>query len=360
MKLQATVEVELPFAFARLHIGQKDGRDFSQLSFPAQGVMNNDCDATTITDRCVDILCLLNGEECRIHLEKERNTWSGTLRMDKAGIDAALSPVQCSDDPGFLPAHSEIPAANRDWLRAHSDYDDAPCHGCLEFELENAQVQAALAERGIRAPGAHTFAAACDIMRQICAQYHHDGMNYTHDRVNRGTIAQLRYAEAQGNYTNCRGMAIILSGALRAFGFRAGYVECRHSADDSELHVVCEVYIEELGRSVLLDPSHNLYYSLGSTPLSLVGLRQAICAGKEAEIAINADSSHNGETVEPLELLAYMSKNLAYLCRCIRSDETGEMTGENTLALCPRDLLAEVYPPESRHTCSLREFYSVF
>lgn len=359
MKLQATLEAKLPFAFARLHIGQKDGRDLSQISFLDQGIMNIDCDATTITDRCVDILLLLNGEECRIHLEKEQNVWTGTLRMDKAGIDAALSPVQCSDESGFLPAHAEIPEANRGWLRAHSDYDDAPCPGCLEFELGDAQVLAALAERGIHAPDAHTFAAACDVMRQLCARYHHDGMNYTHDRVNRGTIAQMRHAEAQGNYTNCRGMAIILSGVLRAFGFRAGFVECRHSADDSELHVVCEVYIEELGRSVLLDPSHNLYYSLGGAPLSLIELRRVICAGREAEVTINADSSHNGEAEDPLELLAYMSKNLAYLCRCIRSDEVGEMTGENTLALCPRDRLAEEYPPKSRHTCNIREFYSV-
>lgn len=359
MKLQATLEVNFPFSFARLHIGQKDGQDFSQISFPDQGCMNNDCESTTITDRCVDIMLLLNNEECRIHLEKEQNVWSGTLRLDKAGIDASLTPVQCSDDPGFLPAHSEIPEKNRSWLRAHSDYSDAPCPACLEFVLADAQVLAALAERGIRAPGGQTFAAACDVMRQICAQYHHDGVNYTHDRVNHGTVAQMRHAEAQGNFTNCRGMAIILAGALRAFGFRAGYVECRHSADDPELHVVCEAYAEDLGRFILLDPSHNLYYSLGGAPLSLLELRQAICAGKEAEITINADSSHNGEVEDPLNLLAYMSKNLAYLCRCIRSDEAGEMTEGNTLALCPRDLLAEAYPPKSRHTCSIRAFYSV-
>lgn len=359
MKLQATLEADLQFSLARLHIGQKDGQDFSQISFPEQGTMNNDCESTTITDRCADIMLLLNDEACCIHLEKEQDTWSGTLRMDKAGLNFAFTPVQCSDVPGFMPAHSEIPERNRSWLRAHSDYSDTPCPGCLEFELGDAPVLVALAERGIHAPGAHTFAVACDVMRQISTHYHHDGMNYTHDRVNRGTIAQMRHAEAQENYTNCRGMAIILAGALRAFGFRAGYVECRHSADDPELHVVCEVYAEDLGRFILLDPSHNLYYALDGAPLSLFELRQAICAGKEDAITINSDSSHNGETETPLVLLAYMSKNLAYLCRCIRSDEASEMTADNTLALCPRDLLAEEYPPMSRHTCSIREFYSV-
>lgn len=98
-------------------------------------------------------------------------------------------------------------------------------------------------------------------------------------------------------------MAMILSGVLRAYGFQANVVEC-HSDDvnSPKIHVVCEVFCEDLNKTVLLDPSNNLIYYLNSQPLSLIELREAIINDQSEKITLNEDSSHNGEDVSIISL----------------------------------------------------------
>ena len=360
MKLHGLLETDFQFAFARIHFGEKDGKDFSQISFPNLGGMNNDADSTTISENCVDIVFILNGMPCIIHLEKKSGEWSGTLRLDSISLKVDLQITQISDDPGFREAYEIIPEENVARLQAHMEYDRVACDGILRHELGNAEVLAFVQQRGIPVYEDHSFASACDLMRRISQIYHHDGINATHDQEHSGTIAQMRFAEAHNGQTNCRGIAIILSGVLRANGFVANVVECWPSKEDaSDIHVVCEVFAEDLGKMVLLDPSNNLIYFIGDTPLSLIELRQAICENREDDISINVEATHNGEEITKIGMLAYMSKNLMLLRKAIISDEKTEITRDNSVSLVSRDLLELRYPASAQFTCNIQEFYTV-
>ena len=37
--------------------------------------------------------------------------------------------------------------------------------------------------------------------KKVAELYHHDGANYSHDKENIGTIAQIEFAQKQNNYT---------------------------------------------------------------------------------------------------------------------------------------------------------------
>lgn len=359
MKMQGLFETDFKFAFARIHLGEKNGSDFSQISFPNLGSMNNDSETTVITERCADIIFILNGMPCKIHLEKAGDDWSGSLTLDSISLNVALEVTQISSDPGFTDTYEMIPEINVARLKEHMDYDDHGCDGLLEYEFHNQEVLDFIRGKGICSSGNLDFATARSLMRQVSALYHHDGVNAVHDRENQGTIAQIRFAEAHNNFTNCRGMAIILAGVLRAYGFRANVVECWPEKNDtSDIHVVCEVFAEDLNKTVLLDPSSNLIYFLGETPLSLMELRQAICEQREFEISINTDASYNGEEVTKTGKLAYMSKNLMFLRKSLKSDEQTDFEETDTICLTSRDLLEDRYPASAYFTCNIQEFYS--
>lgn len=344
MKMEGILRTELPFALIEVHFGEKDGRDFGQMSFPTSGLMNGDVDEITITGTSVEVMVNLNGMPLHLCFVKTNDAWSGHMKLESLSMESELEVTQVSDAPGFAEEHIIIPPDNIENLKVHNSYKsgDFDGHSVLYYELGNQEVLQYINSKGISVPGNHAldFATAKALMGQVCDRIHQDGVNYVHDRKNKGTIAQMEFALAQGGMTNCRGIAIILSGVLRAYGFKSNYVECWPCASGTpDIHVVCEVYCEDIRKTVLLDPSSNLIYYLNGVPLSLIELKEALCQGKADEISINDDTSRQDEVVSKTAMLAYISKNLIFLCKCLHSDETSEMDDENTLCLVPLDLI---------------------
>ncbi len=359
MKVKGIIETDLGIFLAHIHVGQRDGKDFGQISLPMLGDMNGELDKIEITDSSLDILIDVNGFPMKIFLEDSENGWVGKTVLETISFEKELTGTWISQEPDFREKYYKIPDANIENLWLYNSYENKPCDAMLTYELENQEVLAYLKKKGIDASNHRDINTVKLLMGQLCQQIHQDGTNYCHDRKNRGTIAQMEFAYHQNSKTNCRGIAIILCGILRAYGFRTNYVECWPVPEDnSYLHVVCEVFCEDLGKTVMVDPSSNLMYYLEGKPLSLMELKQAFCDGKGEEITINEDAHRGGEQIPVMQMLAYMSKNLVTLCKCVHSCEDKEMSGENCLCLLPVGLTDARMDEGSILTNNVQQFYA--
>lgn len=360
MKLKGIVETNFGFAEAKLCFGEYKGNDCVQISFPVLGDMNNETKNAVITATTVDCVFEINEMPTDIHIEKEDGKWQGFIDVKAIEYKYSLEITYVAEEPEFGEHTFVIPEENVRKLNEHNDFTNEACEGIMKYELNNPEVLSYVKGMGIDVENHHDFATICALMKKTSEIIHHDGVHYNHDSENIGTIAQIKHAEKQGNYTNCRGISIILAGVLRAYGFVANVVECWPAkSDDMEIHVVCEVYAEDDDKYVLLDVSNNLIYFRDGKPLSLVELREAITKGETDKLTANEDFSHNGNAVSLMELFAYMSKNVMCFRKSILSDETHEMDNENSIALVSKDLLDLDYPKSTLYTCNVQEFYTV-
>lgn len=362
MKIEGILQTELPFALIEVQFGEKSGQDYGQISFPVLGDMNNDVDSITVTETSVDILFNLNEMPLHLFFEKSDNKWSGNMKLESLSLESALDVIQTGNVPCFSEHHNIIPPANIENLKRHNSYEteNISIDSVFYYELGNQEVLQYINSKGISVTCNRDFSTAKVLMEKLCKRIHQDGVNYVHDSINRGTIAQMEFALAHNGMTNCRGIAIILSGILRAYGFKANYVECwSDESDTSDIHVVCEVYCEDLDKTVLMDPSSNLIYYLNEIPLSLIELKDALCRGKADEIYINEDATRKDGNVSKTEMLAYMSKNLIFLCKCIHSDESSEMDDDNSICLVPLDLHDNETRKASICTSNISMFYKI-
>lgn len=359
MHLQGILEGSLQILYAQIHFGKKGEKDFAQLSFPTLGDMNNDVKFVSINEYSIDIIFDLNGFDMKIRLENKDDKWTGKLDLDTIDIHADLELDYISDTPDFKEHHYVMNEANVKLLKENHTYDLYEADNIFTYELNNIDVLNYIKSIGIDIDNHHDFDTVCKLMKKTSEIIHHDGVNYCHDRKNRGTIAQIKFANQQNGYTNCRGLAIIMHGVLRAYGFKANLIECwpSQSEEPSDIHVVCEVYIDDLNKMVLIDPSNNLIYYKQGIPVNLYELRSIIVNDEIDSLTINEDATHNGEEVDLIQMVSYMSKNLVFLNKSIHSNETLELHENNSICLSPKTLINQSYPEASTYTSNIAQFY---
>lgn len=359
MYMQGILEGDMQILFTRVHFGKKDGKDFAQLSFPNLGDMNNEVKNVNIEENEMNILFDLNGFDTNINIQKKEDKWFGTMDLDSINFHVDFELEYISDQPDFQEHHYVMNEKNVNLLKENNEYDSYECESIFKYELNNVEVLTYIKKLGIDIENHHDYATICKLMKKTCEIIRHDGVNYCHDCENRGTIAQIEYALKQNSYTNCRGLAIIMHGVLRAYGFKANLVECwPDQSDSSDIHVVCEVYADDLKKTILLDPSNNLIYYKNGVPLNLFELRTIIVNDEIETLTINEDAAHNNEKVDLIQMLSYMSKNLVYLNKGINSNETLEL-GENSICLTSNNLINQIHPKlkASVYTSNVKQFY---
>lgn len=339
MKTQGTYETDLGIGKGWIHLGQKDGQPFSQLSFIDIGDMNNDCETTQIDGQKVNITVLLNGMPSSIQLDLAAG--NGSFDVPSIHFHKDLQWKQVSELAGLADHHVVVPEPNIRALQAHQEYTDEPVEGQLHYALCDSQVLDYAKKVGIEMAEPHRgFAGCLAVMDSLCHLIQQDGVNYTHDQEHCGTVAQIEYALQHNHHTNCRGIAMILAGLLRACGYRASAVECRPIHGD--VHVVCEAFVEELAKWVMLDPTNDLVFYRDQTPLSLIELRHALI--DHADLHINENANRKGEGLDMMALLAFMSNKLFYFVKAIDSCEDKDLVGDNTICLTAKDLIDEHCP----------------
>ena len=335
MKKQGIYQTDLGIGNGWIHFGSKDGAPFSQLSFIDIGDMNNDCEKTEIDGTHMEITVMLNHMPSKIQIDME--TEKGCFDVFSIGFHKDLKLQLIGDTPDFKKHHIVVPEKNIQQLQAHQEYTNEPAENQLHFVLDDPEVLCYAKKHGIDVENHHDLTSCLAIMDRLCQVIQQDGVNYTHDKDNCGTIAQMEYAFAHNHHTNCRGIAMILAGILRAYGYRASAVECRPLAGD--VHVVCEVYLENLHKWAMLDPTNNLVYYRETTPLSLMELRKAMI--EHAQLSCNENAGKNGEKADVMSLLAFMSNKLFYFVKAIDSCEDKTICNENAICLTSKDLICE-------------------
>lgn len=137
MKLKGIIETDFRFALVQIAFGEKDGKDFGQVSFPIMGDMHNDVDEAKLTDTTADFIFDINGMPSNIHLEKNNDQWQGTFEMKSISLKLDLTIKQISDEPDFAEHAYIIPQINIEKLRQHNEYINEPCKEILKYELDN-------------------------------------------------------------------------------------------------------------------------------------------------------------------------------------------------------------------------------
>lgn len=326
-----TYSGRLAFVDAEIYIGELNEEMHVEVSCCNIGSMHEKAKVEMIDETTVKFFLDMNNMDCPVHLECKGDELIGSLKINDDEIPLSFKKI--SNYYEFSEPYFIIPENCIELLRQNHSYEEKHKSIDLEYELNNPEVLRYLHEIGIETENKQNFDTVKELLRQLCMKIHHDGVNYTHGKEH-GTIAQLKHALTNNSYTNCRGMAIIFSGILRAYGFKSSYITCLpYAENDQECHVVCEVYIEEFKKFVFIDPSNEVYFMKDDVVLNLLELRQ--CIQNNEVVAYCQNASHNGEKFELMAYLGYFSKNIFRFLKCINNCEDKESTKNNSICLVP-------------------------
>lgn len=149
------------------------------------------------------------------------------------------------------------------------------------------------------------FAKAINLMRWLSSHIYYKG-NFN-EPIAHNSLELLNYAYDKGALygINCVALATILSECLLAIGLKARRVflmPC--SPYDGDFHAVTHVYIREMDKWVMFDPTFNIYFSNKQGEyLSILDLRSYLA---NQELVIFNDKAKDKENLE------YFAKNLFY------------------------------------------------
>lgn len=153
------------------------------------------------------------------------------------------------------------------------------------------------------------FDKAINLLNWISSNVYHYG-NYD-NHVTNTAMELLEYAFGKGEKygINCRSLSLALTECLLAIGIKARTIYIMpFSPYDFDNHVVCEAWICELDKWVMLDPTNNLYATFNNVPLNILELR-GLLANQE-EVIYNIEANYNGTPINKDEISTYYAKDL--------------------------------------------------
>lgn len=121
----------------------------------------------------------------------------------------------------------------------------------------------------------------------------------------------------------CFNLAIALSEAYLSLGFKSKYVRCRPmNYEDNHCHVVVQVYLKNLKKWIMMDPSFNSYVmDSNKNILNLQEIRDALIKGEE--LLVSDEINLNGQVFKKEKYIDYISKNIFRF-------ETTQISGYNS------------------------------
>lgn len=153
---------------------------------------------------------------------------------------------------------------------------------------------------------ADTWTKALAIGKFVASNIPHDNQAEYPEHVN--AIGLWEYTRDVAPAFNCRLHSILSFELMLAAGLDARYVTCLpEDENDSDCHVVNEVWLPEMGKWAMIDTdSGGYYYSDGNgVPLSLKEIRDRYISGEEMILYPRFKESGKNN----VDHLAYMSKN---------------------------------------------------
>ena len=156
------------------------------------------------------------------------------------------------------------------------------------------------------APDADTWSKALAIGKFVSSNIPHDNQKEWPESVN--AIGLWEYTKNVAPAFNCRLHSLLTFELFLAAGLDAKYITCMpEDNDDSDCHVVNEVWLPELDKWAMIDTDMGGHYisDLEGIPLSLKEIRERFISGKEMMLY---PKFRNGRTKKDW-YYAYMAKN---------------------------------------------------
>lgn len=179
------------------------------------------------------------------------------------------------------------------------------------------------------------FEKAINILNWISSNIYHYGSYDNH--VTNTALELLKYAFGNGekNGINCRSLSIALTECLLAIGIKARTVYIMpFSPYDFDNHVVCEAWIAEFNKWVMLDPTYNLYVTYNNIPLNILELRGLLA--QQEEVIFNKEANYNGTPIDKKEILTYYAKDLfSFMIYDIQGSNAEAMAGIKLINIAP-------------------------
>lgn len=179
------------------------------------------------------------------------------------------------------------------------------------------------------------FDKAVNLLNWISSNIYHYG-NYDNHITNKATEL-FHYALGKGEEygINCRSLSLALTECLLAIGIKARTIYIMpFSPYDFDNHVVCEAWISEMDKWIMLDPTYNLYASFNNIPLNIYELR-GLLANQE-EVYYNNEANYNGTPINKDELTTYYAKDLfRFMLSDIQGSNSENIEGRRLINITP-------------------------
>lgn len=194
------------------------------------------------------------------------------------------------------------------------------------------------------------FSKALNLLNWVSNHMYHKG-NYVGTK-GYNSLELLNYSFDKGiEYgINCVGLATILTECLLSIGLKARSVflmPC--SPYDGDNHVVTHVFIKEMNKWVMLDPTLNAYLiNKEGLCLSLLELRNHLADQKA--VFFNKEANYNNKIFtenSTKENMEYFAKNLFYF-QTVEKSTFGYDLGTRFITLCPQG-----YDPKQMRLCNI-------
>lgn len=187
------------------------------------------------------------------------------------------------------------------------------------------------------------FEKAVNMLVWVSKHIYHKG-NFNLDiPYNALDLLEYAYDKDSEHGLSCVALATVLSGCLLAIGLKARRVLIQPcSPYDGDSHAVTQVFISEMNKWVMLDPTYCAYLTNErKEPLSLVELRA--CLANQKPVFFSAEAEYNGmkwTEEEEKAGIEYFAKNLFYMqttenSAFLDTDATGCAAGNRVITLSP-------------------------
>jgi hypothetical protein len=211
----------------------------------------------------------------------------------------------------------------------------------LQFDFSNENLSVLRTRYGLDAIAGTGggLSKSLNILFWVSEHVYHNGSYDNHIPMNALDLLEYSYDKGTEQALNCYNLSIILTECLISIGVPARTVLIMPlSPYDSDNHVVTHVYIADLDKWIMLDPTYSTYFKdADGNILDVFELRCLLADGRE--VVLNDEFSYNGanlitssETV--WEYKGYLAKNLFYFETYEISSFGRDNYGGN-LGVCP-------------------------
>ncbi len=276
-------------------------------------------------------------------------------------VKTSSSPIDFEGQPQFM--FEDVPAA--EWLnklKEYPNYTKTAINIPYTYELGKRDKLKSILKTNALDKLVNAKKNDADkmqvLLNWVSTQFRHNGESGMPEKQD--ALSIMQYSKKM-NGVECRGLSIILSEMLRAYGIPAKSVKCAPpDANTVYCHVVVHAYSKELKQWIMLDPTYNLVLkNEQNVYVSLPMLRKSLING--TKLIPNEGAGRNGRPFYMDFYRAYMTKNCFHFSNAVDSFSGAEGAAAN----CVITLIPSGYPTtyayyrNEQPTYSAEEFWKL-